>query len=106
MGAIVFAAAAAALIYFAAKKKKAALCAAGVLCGALLMSAYTLLYREPILEYAGKTIEARIFVRDITERSGQSEEMIAKIKLDGRTAKIRLSSAETLPEDHTADVTI
>lgn len=106
MGAIIFAAAAAALIYLAAKKKKAALCAAGVLCGAMLMTAYTLLYRDPILEYAGKTIEAQIFVRDITERSGQSEEIIAKIKLNGRTAKIRLSCAEALPEDHIADVTI
>lgn len=105
-GAIIFAAAAAALIYFAVKKKKSALCAAGVLCGVLLMTVYTLCYCKPILDYAGKTIDAQIFVRDIAERSGQSEEIIAKIKLDGRTTKLRLSCAEALPEDHIADVTI
>lgn len=106
MGAIVFAAASAALICFAVKKKKSVLCAAGVLCGVLLMTAYMRFYCDPILEYAGKTVNAQIFVRDITERSGQSEEIVAKIKLDGRTAKLRLSCEEALPEDHTADVTI
>lgn len=106
MGAIIFAAAAAALIYFAVKKKKAALCAAGVLCGVMLMSGYMLFYCKPILSYAGKTVEAQIFVRDITERSGRSEEIIAKVRLGGRTAKLRLTCAEALPEDHIADVTI
>ena len=106
MGAIVIAAAAAALICFAVKKNKAVLFAAGVLCGALLMTVYMRFYCEPILEYAGKTINAQIFVRDITERSGQSEELIAKVKMDGRTTKLRLSCAEALPEDHIAEVTI
>ena len=91
MGAMIFAAAAAALIYFAVKKKKAVLCAAGALCGVLLMTAYVRLFCDPILKYAGQTIDAQIFVRDITERSGQSEEMIARIKLGGRTAKVRFS---------------
>ena len=106
MGAMIFAAAAAALIYFAVRKKKAALCAIGVLCGFLLMTAYMKLYCEPIMNFAGKTIDAQIFVRDITERSGQSEEIVAKIKLDGRNTKVRLSCAEALPEDHIADVTV
>ena len=86
-GAVFFAAGAAALIYFIVKKKKAALCAAGAVCGVLLMTVYTFAYCNPILAYAGKTIDAQIFVRDITERSGQSEEIIAKVNLDGRTAK-------------------
>ena len=106
MGAIVIVAAAAALIYFAVKKKKAVLCSIGALCGVLLMTAYMKLYCDPILKYAGQTIDAQIFVRDITERSGQSEEIVAKIKLDGRTAKLRLSCAEALPEEHIAYVTI
>ena len=105
-GAVFFAAGAAALIYFIVKKKKAALCAAGAVCGVLLMTVYTFAYCNPILAYAGKTIDAQIFVRDITERSGQSEEIIAKVNLDGRTAKLRLSCADALPEDYTADVTI
>ena len=105
LGAIVIAAAAAALICFAVKKKKAVLCAAGAICGVLLMTAYMKLYCEPILEYAGKTVNAQIFVRDITERSGQSEEIIAEVKLNGRTAKLRLSCEEALPEDYIAEVT-
>lgn len=106
MGAIVIAVSAAALIYFAAKKKKAVLCALGAVCGALLMTVYMRLYCEPILSYAGQTVEAQIFVRDITERSGQSEEIVAQIKLSGRTARVRLSCAEALPEDHRAEVVI
>lgn len=105
-GAILFAAAAAAFICLAAKRKKAALCAAGAVVGVSLMAAYMLFYCEPILSYADKTIEAQILVREVTERSGQSEEIIAKVNLGGRITKLRLSCDEALLEDHTADVTI
>lgn len=105
-GAIFFAAAAAALIFFAARRSRAVLCAAGALCGAALMTAYLLFYCAPILKYAGSTVDARILVWDIAERSGRSGEVTAKIRLDGRTAKVRLSCAETLGEDNIADVTI
>lgn len=105
-GAIFFAAAAAALIFSAARRSPAVLCAAGALCGAALMAAYLLFYCAPILKYAGSTVDARIFVRDIAERSGRSGEVIAKIRLDGRTAKVRLYCAEMLSEDNIADVTI
>lgn len=108
-GTIVFVAAFAALIFlaiFAVKFKKAVLCAAGALCGILLMTAYVELYCKPILEYSGKTVETEIFVRDVLSHSGQSEEIVAKTNLGGRTAKVRLTCAEALPEDHIADVTI
>lgn len=105
-GAIFFAAAAAAFIFLSAKRKKTALCAAGALCGIVLMFAYTRLYLDPISDHAGETLNTQIRVLEITERSGQSEEIIAKAKLGGRTTKLRLSCAESLPEDHTADVTI
>lgn len=106
-GAIFFAAAAvAALIFFAAKRKKAVLCAVGAACGVLLMSGYMRFYCDPILKYAGQTIEARIYVCEVTGRSGQSEEIVAKVRLEGRTAKLRLTCGEVLLEDHAADVTI
>lgn len=105
-GAIVFAAASAALILLIVKKKKAAVCAAGVLCGLLLMTVYVRAYYDPISAYAGKTITARIFVREVVSRSGQSEELIAKTTIDGRPVKLRLSCPEALPENHFADVTI
>lgn len=105
-GAIFFAAAAAALIFFAVKRSRAVLCAAGALCGAALMTAYMQFYCAPILKYAGSTVDARIFVRDVTERSGMSGEIIAKIRLDGRIAKVRLFCVETLSEDNIADVMI
>lgn len=105
-GAIVFAAASAALILLIVKKKKASVCAAGVLCGLLLMTAYVRAYYMPISAYAGETITARIFVREVVSRSGQSEELIAKTTIDGRPVKLRLSCPEALPENHFADVTI
>lgn len=108
-GAIVIAAASAALIlsvFFAVRFRKAFLCAAGALCGILLMTLHVEFYCKPILEYAGKTIDAEIFVRDVISRSGQSEEIIARIELGGTTAKVPLSCAEALPEDHVAQVTI
>lgn len=105
-GAIFFAAAAAAFILLLVKRKKAALCAAGALCGTMLMLGYAWLYLKPVQGNAGKTVNAEIRVLEITERSGQSEELIAKANLGGRITKLRLSCSETLLEDHIADVTM
>lgn len=107
-GAIVFAAVCAALlflIFFAVKFKKGVLCALGALCGILLMTIYTQVYCKPILDYSGKTIETEIFVRDVLSKSDQ-EEIIAKVNLGGRAAKVRLSCTETIPEDYSAKVTV
>ena len=106
LGAILFAVTSAALVYLAKVKKKELLCAAGAVLGILLMSAYMKLYCEPVVGYAGETVRTRIYVTEITKRSGQSEELIAKTALDGRTAKLRLSCEEVLPEEHFADVTM
>ena len=106
MEAVFIAASATALIYFAVRKKGAVLCAAGAVFGAVLMAAYTAFYINPVMEYAGLTLDMRIFVRDVTTRSGQSEELIAIARRDGRTVRLRLSCAESLPEDHYADVTV
>lgn len=105
-GAILFAAASAALIFCLVRRKKAALCAIGAICGVLLMAGYVNYYYDPIREYAGMTIDTEIRVVEVTARSGQSEELVAKATLDGKAVKLRLSCAETLPEDHIADVTI
>lgn len=105
-GAIVFAAALAALIYFAVKKRKAVLCAVGAVCGAVVMMLYTALYVEPVLEFAGKTVSARIYVQEVAKSSELAEEIIAGIKLDGRSTKVRLSCPEPLAEDSVADVTV
>lgn len=106
-GAVFIAVSSAALICFAIRKSRAVLCAAGAVIGALLMTVYTALYIGPVLEYAGETLsDVRIFVRDVISSSGQSEELLAKIKLNGRTVKLRLSGAEAIPEDHYAGVTI
>lgn len=106
VGTIVFVAASAALILLIVKRKKTAVCAAGVLCGILLMTVYVQAYFKPIAAHAGETITARIYVREVISRSGQSEELIAKTTLDGKPMKLRLSCAEALPENHTAEVTI
>lgn len=105
-GAILFASASAALIYLLITKKKAWLCAVGAICGVLLMAGYVRYYFAPVRAYAGKTIDAEIYVGEVTKRSGQSEELIARATLDGRSVRLRLSCAEMLPEDHLADVII
>lgn len=105
-GAILFAVAAAAFVFLLIKKSKAALCAVGALCGVVMMFGYTRFFLEPVRSYAGKTVNAEIRVLEITERSGQSEELIAKANIGGRITKLRLTCADALPEDHFADVTI
>ena len=105
-GAIFFAAASAALIFFLGKRNAAVICAAGAILGVLIMSVYMDRYYVPIREYAGRTINAEIYVTEVTARSGQSEEITAKTTLGGKTVRLRLSCPETLLEDHSADVTI
>lgn len=105
-GAIFFALASAALICFAARKKKAWLCAAGAMLGVLVMARYMAGYFLPVRAYAGKTVDAEIYVSEVTERSGRSEELIARATLGGKSVKLRLFCAETLSEDHLADVRI
>lgn len=104
--AIVFALASAALIYLLAKKKTAWLSAAAAMLGVLVMMKYMASFYLPVRAFAGKTISAEISVAEITKRSGQSEELIAKATLGGRSVKLRLSSEEVLLEDHRAAVTI
>lgn len=104
--AIVFALASAALIYLLAKKKAAWLSAAAAMLGVLVMMRYMAGFYLPVRAFAGKTISAEISVTEITKRSGQSEELIARARLGGKSVKLRLSSGEVLLEDHRAAVTI
>lgn len=105
-GVILFACASAALIYFLAAKKRAWLCAAGAMLGVLVMARWIAAYYVPVRAFAGKTVEAEIYVREVTKRSGQSEELIARAVFDGKNVKLRLSCGEVLLEDHLANVTI
>ncbi|MDE6731632.1 MAG: ComEC/Rec2 family competence protein [Oscillospiraceae bacterium] len=104
--AIVFALASAALIYLLAKKKTAWLSAAAVMLGVLVMMRYMAGFYLPVRAFAGKTISTEISVTEITKRYGQSEELIARAKLGGKSVKLRLLSGEVLLEDHRAAVTI
>lgn len=104
--AIVFALASAALIYCLAKKKKAWISAAAAMLGVLVMMRYMASFYLPVRAHAGETIDAEIYVTEVTTRSGQSEELIAKARLGGKAVKLRLSSGEVLLEDHRAEVTI
>lgn len=104
--AIVFALASAALIYCLAAKKRAWLSAAAAMLGVLVMMKYMASFYLPVRAHAGETVKAEIYVTEITKRSGQSEELIARAKLGGKSVKLRLSSGEVLLEDHRAEVTI
>lgn len=105
-GAILFACASAALIYFLAARKKAWLSAAGAMLGMLVMASWVGAYYAPVRALAGQTVEAGIYVHEVTKRSGQSEELIARATYDGRSIKLRLSCDEVLLEDHLAEAVI
>lgn len=108
--AIVFALASAALIYCLAtpknRKKKAWISAAAAMLGVLVMMRYMAGFYLPVRAYAGTTIDAEIYITEITKRSGQSEELIAKARFGGNAVKLRLSCGEVLLEDHRAVVVI
>lgn len=91
--------AAAFVVYAAVIKKRRTglmLCAAGVTAGLISMGAYVYLYRNPVLEYSGKTLRAEFEVREITSLSGDSERITAAVSLDGIPAKINLSCESAL----------
>lgn len=108
--AIVFALASAALICFLATRKNrksgAWLSAAAAMLGVLVMMKYMAGFYLPVRALAGTTVDAEVVVTEITKRSGQSEELIARARLGGKSVKLRLSSGEVLLEDHRAAVTI
>lgn len=106
ISAVSFACAAAVLLYFAVKLRAVSLCAAGALCGILLMGGYLHFYCEPILEYSDKTVLGELIVSEVTEFSGESEEMIAQMRLGGRTAKVRLICEERLEEGQRATAVV
>lgn len=100
------AAAAAAVICFAVKRSKALLCAVGALWGAAVMSLYICAYCDPVLAYSGRTVSADITVKEVTEWTGDTEELIAELDLGGRKAKVRLSSSYVLYEGYRAEAVL
>lgn len=102
LGAIIFACAAAVLVCFASKRREVILCAAGALCGIALMGAYLRLYCDPILAYSDKNITAEFTVKETVSSSGETEEIIALLELDGLTVKARLICEERLEEGQRA----
>lgn len=89
---IVFAAAAVVVIFLAIKRSRLTLCAAGLLCGLIVMSLHVKLYCEPIMRFGGSTVKAELVVNRVTMRSGGTRDYIAEINLDGRRAKVEIES--------------
>ena len=87
---------------FAAVFKKAVLCAVGLLAGVCLMWGYVLFYCEPVTSYADTTVNTEITVTEITYSSNGTQQVIGKIKLDGRTTKIRVFCDDYLSVGDTA----
>lgn len=96
--AVIIVCTAAFVVYAAVKKRRPdlTLCALGLAAGLLSMGAYVKLYRDPIVEYSGKTIRAEFEVREITRLSGDSERITALVTLDGKHAKVSLSCENAL----------
>ncbi len=91
---IVFAAAAAAAVLCAVKRKRLVICAAGLLWGIAVMSAYVNLYCAPITEFGGKTVQAEIKVNEISYIGSGTREYVVEMNLSGRKARVRVTGGD------------
>ncbi|MCM1168098.1 MAG: ComEC/Rec2 family competence protein [Ruminococcus sp.] len=91
---IVSAAAAAVTVLFAVKRKRAVICAAGLLWGIIVTSAYLGLYCAPIKEFGGKTVQAEIKVNEISCIGSGTREYVVEMNLSGRRANVRVSGGD------------
>lgn len=91
---IVSAAAAAVAVLCALNKKRFAVCAAGLLWGIIVMTAYVRLYAEPIKEFGGKTVQAEIKVNEIAYVGSGTREYVVEMNLSGRRANVRVTGGD------------
>lgn len=91
---IVSAAAAAVAVLCAVKKKRLAICAAGLLWGIVVMSAYARLYCAPVTEFGGKTVQAEIKVNEISYIGSGTREYVVEMNLSGRKANVRVTGGD------------
>ncbi len=106
ISAIVIGFSAAAFISLVILKKPLAVNAAGLLCGALVMLGFVKLYAEPILGFAGQTVEAELVVDEIISQSDEKQEILARLSLDGIPTAARLTLEDHLAEGQRASALI
>ncbi len=106
IGTIVIGFSAAAFISLAILKKPLAVNAAGLLCGALVMLGFVRLYAEPILGFAGQTVEAEFVVDEILAQSDEKQEVLARLSLDGHPTVARITYEDHLAEGQRASAVI
>lgn len=102
ISAIVIGCSAAAFVLTAIFKKPLTVNAAGLLCGALVMSVFLRAYAEPVFGFSGQTVEAEIVVDEIVSYSNDRQQITARLTLDGRPVKAELSCEERLEEGQRA----
>ncbi len=106
ISAIVIGFSAAAFISLVILKKPLAVNAAGLLCGALVMLGFVRLYAEPIIGFAGQTVEAEFVVDEIISQSDEKQEILARLSLDGTPTAARLTLEDHLAEGQHASALI
>ncbi len=92
----------AACAFFIFIRSKAAPCLAGFAAGLFIMCLYVAYYCEPILSYAGKTVETEFTVVEYLSGTENSLEFFGKMNLDGVTAYVRLSGEMLVEEGGSA----
>lgn len=88
------------------KKDPLALCAAGAAAGMLIAGLYVGLYYSSVLTYNGRSISGEFAVTDVTWTDGDTQNITVKMTLDGRTTKVKISSATRLNVGQTAHADI
>ena len=88
--------------FFIFMRSKAAPCLAGFAAGLLFMSLYVACYCEPVLSYAGKTIDTEFTVVEYLSDTENGLEFLGEMNLDGVTAYVRLSGEMLVEEGGSA----
>ncbi len=95
-----------AFLFLVMKRNPVAISVAGLLLGCLVMLGFVKLRTEPVLSYAGKSVQAEIEVYEIIASSDEQQTITARIELSGVPTKVRLFTTEHLEEGQHALVQI
>lgn len=103
---IVIGCSAAVFVFLVIKKNPFSVNVAGLLCGTLVMFLFVQFRVAPVMRFADTSTTADIVVEEVIGGSEGGQTIIAKTKLDGVTAKVRLFCREHLAEGQSAAVEI
>lgn len=104
--AVITVSAAAFAVYLFKKKDPLAFCALGAAAGLLVAGIYIGVYYSAVMKYNGRSVSADFTVTEAEWINNDTQNITAKITLNGRNAKVRIYSASRLDAGQTAHADI